>query len=367
MSRQAANAEPAPVFIVSTGRCGSTLLTNMIRLNPEVLSLSEFFGTLLSGPFPPGDMSGPGYAELIGTPHPFVTMAYRAGVRVTEFLYRPGPGSEFTPVTGIPPILVTTLPHLSEQPVSLYHEVAEFARTLPTAPVATQHRRLFEYLRQRAGAAVWVERSGFSLRYLPSLVTLFPGARFVHLFRDGRESAYSMSRSAAFRLGAVWLKFIEALGVNPFVEEVPPGAEVPAALLPLMPGSFDAAAFEEIELPVADFARTWNDEILTALPELARLAPGMLHSVRYEDLVSEPRAVLRELAEFIGPVSAPGWWLDAAAALVQPRPPQWLSLPAADQAEITEICRPAMDKLYGPRNAAGDAGGLAQSGARPLR
>lgn len=34
--------EIPPVFIVGTGRCGSTMLSNMLRKHPDVLSLSEF-------------------------------------------------------------------------------------------------------------------------------------------------------------------------------------------------------------------------------------------------------------------------------------------------------------------------------------
>jgi hypothetical protein len=42
MTADARTAWPG-VIVVSTGRCGSTMLSNMLRLNPEILSLSEFF------------------------------------------------------------------------------------------------------------------------------------------------------------------------------------------------------------------------------------------------------------------------------------------------------------------------------------
>lgn len=339
------SGEAPPVFVVSTGRCGSTMLTNMIRLNPEILSLSEFFGMLLTGPFPAGELTGMEYWSLLSTPHSFVTMAYRAGAPIEEFLYPSEPGSRFNARTGIPPILVTPLPHLTSQPEQLFDEIAIFAQALEPADAATQHGRLFGWLRQKMGARVWVERSGYSLRYLAELIDFFPGARFVHLYRDGRECAYSMSRSGAFRLGAVWLKLQEALGVNPYLEEVPASVDIPESLKPLMPGAFNLASFEDIDLPVEDFGRTWSEQVLLGLDVLERLPAGRRMDLSYEDLTADLRGSLSRLAEFIG-VEAPAAWIESASRLVTKRAPRWLTLPEADREKLMLVCAEAMARLY---------------------
>ena len=36
----------APVLVLSTGRCGSTMVSEVLNTHPEVLSLSEFFISL---------------------------------------------------------------------------------------------------------------------------------------------------------------------------------------------------------------------------------------------------------------------------------------------------------------------------------
>ena len=40
-----------PTFVVGTGRCGSTMLSNMLREHPQVLSLSEFFSMISDAGF----------------------------------------------------------------------------------------------------------------------------------------------------------------------------------------------------------------------------------------------------------------------------------------------------------------------------
>jgi putative sulfotransferase len=334
-------------FIVSTGRCGSTLLSEMINRNPDVLSLSEFFGLLFSGPFPAGELTAEQYWSLLSTPHSFVTQAYRIGAPIEEFRYEADPRRRFNAGTGIPPIMVTALPHLTDEPEELYDDVEKFVSTLPTADVATQHRRLFEWLAARFGARMWVERSGFSLRHVPDLVRLFPQARFVHLYRDGRDCAYSMSRSGAFRLGMVSMRLQQALGVNPYVEDVPESVTVPADLVPLMPDTFSRAAFEEIQLPVADFGAAWSEQITTGLTALAAVPADRVMQFSYDRLVGDTAGVLTELAEFLGPVDPSPRWLTEAAGLVAHRPSGWRSLPEAEQQKLTEICREAMALLPG--------------------
>jgi SAM-dependent methyltransferase len=334
-------------FVVSTGRCGSTMLSNMLRLNPDILSLSEFLAMLLPDPLPPGDLDAAAYWRVLTQPRPFFTHAYRLGIRVPEFLYRPGAESRFTPADGIPPILITTLPHLSDDPEGLYDEVGAFVADLPSAAAAAQHRRLFEWLCARAGARAWVERSGSSLLYLSQLTSAFPDARFVHLYRDGRECAYSMSRNAGYRLGAIAMMLHARLGVSPYLNDDKPPEHVPPDLRPFMPGTFDHEAFERFEVPVAQLGQLWSDMVTPALDILDSLPPERVLQLSYEDLIAEPEQALRRLARFADlPHRDPGW-PDRAASLVQSRPPRWPALPEDQKSDLTRVCEPAMRRLYG--------------------
>ena len=346
MTADARAAEPG-VFVVSTGRCGSTMVSNMLRLNPEILSLSEFLSLLMPDPFPPGELDAASYWRLLSEPWVFFRHAYRLGVRAPEFLYVPGPDSRFTPDTGIPPIMVTALPHLTNNPEGLYDEVGAFVAGLTPASAAVQHRRLFEWLRRRFGARAWVERSGSSLLYMRQLASVFSDARFVHLYRDGRECAYSFSRHPLYRLGAVEMILHSRLGISPYLGDDESPERVPADLRPLMPETFDHQVFEQLEVPAAETGQFWSDMIMPGLDVLASLPPDQVLHVSYEDFVAEPRQALMRLVQFAGLPHADAGWLDRAARVVAARSPRWPTLPQEQINELARVCEPAMRRLYG--------------------
>ncbi|HXM56306.1 MAG TPA: sulfotransferase [Candidatus Dormibacteraeota bacterium] len=326
----------APTFIVCTGRCGSTALSNMLRLHPAILSLSEFFA-FADSRFPPEPIDGERFWELLSVPNPQVRWLMDAGLRIDEVLYRPGPDRRFTIATGVPPILLTSLPHLTDDPETLFDEIGAWAVAREPVPTVDHYRALFAWLCGRQGRTEWVERSGASLPRTTRLAAAFPEARFVHLYRDGRDCAMSMSRHDAFRM--MWMRGSLARALEPEPERV---ASRPAA--PQAP--FDREAFAAMPVPPADMGRFWSEMEIRAAPDLERLEPGRLLDLRYEALIADPRAELARLAAFIG-VEADAGWLERASALARVRPQLWRELPSDQRAALDDACAPAMRLLYG--------------------
>ena len=165
--------------------------------------------------FPDTPVDGAGLWRILGAAHPRQTLMLRHDVMMDEALYRPGPGRRFDQASGIPAIAATTLPHLGGDPDARFDWVAAFVRDLPPAPIGQQYTTLFDHLRDERAARLWVERSGGSLRVVRRLRAHFPEARFVHVVRDGRNVALSMSRHYGFRLALVASQMTEILGVDP--------------------------------------------------------------------------------------------------------------------------------------------------------
>src|SRR5262249_48730533 len=154
-------------------------------------------------------LSGPRFWDLLSRRTVVDLMMLRCGIGVDELRYpvdAPRPGaSRFARARGLPPppIAQVTLPHPTERPDDLFHQLAQAAVRLPSRRLSEQFRWLFQALAGDRRPALVVERSGRSLAYATKLLRLFPGARVVHLYRDGRDCAVSMSRHVRYKMAMV--------------------------------------------------------------------------------------------------------------------------------------------------------------------
>ncbi len=104
------------------------------------------------------------------------------------------------------------------------------------------------------------------VRSVPTLHSLWPAARIVHLIRDGRDVVQSV-------LG--WRKVAERGG--------------------------SVARFSAFgEDPVATVACWWEWLVRLGREDGAALGPALYHEVRYESLVADPEGECKRLCEFLG-------------------------------------------------------------------
>lgn len=327
-------------FIVGTGRCGSTLLSRMLAENPGTLSLFEFFNGLDGGRrFAREPMTGAAYADLITGEQPFLTMVYERGYEAPEVLYPfDAPAARFARGDALPWILVATLPALTDAPHELFDEVVAFARAAPLRTPPEHHRALFDWLAERFGRRVWVERSGASIDYTAGLDASFPEARFLHIHRAGEEAALSMREHHAFRL-AIMLAFQIPAGTGRSPEELRrrvaermgEGTDADDAMSELLAS----------RPPAHYFGRWWTDQVLRGYRAFRDLRPDQIHEIRFEDLIADAGATLAEVASFLELPDPQGIWRDRAAALVRGLPAARApELPGEERAALEEACRP---------------------------
>jgi putative sulfotransferase len=314
----------------------------MLAENGSLLMIFELFSGLdITRRLSPVSLDGREFAALISEETPAVTMAMRRGYEIAEVAYPFGAHTRYKRDQGLPWILTAALARLTDDPDPLFDETVAFVSSLPHQHLSSHYRQLFDWLSQRMGRKFWIEKSGSSIEYLGSLHDFFPNARFLHLHREGPETALSMREHHIYRL---WVSLmygsLDEVGLtNADLAEldrrIPPGSEDPIQQL------------LETKPPVEYFGRYWSDLVIQGFRALSRLNADQYLELRFEDVVSKPKQTLRVICDFFELDTEHDDWIDRAAGLVRGIPPtRFDKLPAEEQARLSEACR-AVQQLLG--------------------
>src|SRR5262249_31553563 len=133
------------------------------------------------------------------------------------------------------------------------------ARLRPGLALGTAIAAVYETYAAVRGKSRWGDKTPMYMQRLPLLERLFPDARYVHLIRDGRDTAVSFL-------------------------SMPPGI-VTRPLAP--PGT------------AGEFACQWRAEVEAARALGARVGDRYVET-RYEQLAAEPERELRKICEHAG-------------------------------------------------------------------
>lgn len=344
-----------PLFVLGTGRCGSTLVSDLLRDHPEVLSLSELFNhltdmyRLTASAFPEGVIPAEQFWSILSSRNTVNRLMARHGVTPKEVLYPLSAStSRYTADTGVPAVLLTTLPHLTDAPEPLYDEMAEVVATFPESTAGGHYARLFGWLCDRYGKRLWAERSGGSLILANQLREHFPDARFLHVLRDGRDCALSMSRHNGFRMAAVVMSMCFALGQDPY-ELADPGSLdldlLPVELRGFLPDRFDPAAFRAYDIPASLFGSYWSDEMKRGMEALSAVPKDRVFHLWYEDILERPTECARLICDFLGPGYADEEWIRRCATRVSAPTSSWRALPEEKRHSLDDACRDGFSVL----------------------
>lgn len=330
-------------FMVGAGRCGSTLLSRMIRSHPEVLGVSELFSALRNRPFRTGEPDGERFWSLLADPDPLSDALVAAGVRPPEWIY-PYDSGRFTAGEGIPAIAHMTLPMLTSSPDRLHDELAEEVTTWPARPIADQYRELFGWLAARFGGHSVVERSGASLALVPYLQKTFPDARFVYISRFGPDSAFSMSKHIGFRLMLLGREVARVAGVSG-LDEIRPehGRLLSRHLRGTLTPPFEPAGVMSRPIALSAFGAMWSEMTLQGVEALSQVPSERWTVLGYEDLVRDPCGELERLATFLEVEADPRWLERATLEQTLSRPAASAGLDPRQLAVLGRACAPGVE------------------------
>ena len=334
-----------PIFVLGTGRCGSTTLSNILNAHPRILSLSEFISFTGIGPFRYRNPDGRKIWKVLSGQRRR-TRLMLAGA-YDELLYPFGaPEARYTR-DNVPPILCATLPHLTAHHDTLFDTLRPTVLAQPRQSTPQHYRALFATMCSVLDRDLWIERSGGSLLFASTLLEAFPDARIVHLYRDGRDTALSMSRHYLFQYIATNLQHFRRLGADPYeLIATDPSWDRKALRLHLLSAVLPQRRFDPKRIPpLEEFGKLWTAMIRRSEMLLSGLSDERVHRIRFEQLCAHPRRYLQKLIDFIDPDLADGSWLDEASKIPRPRRPEFLNLPLDRRQALATACRPGLEIL----------------------
>lgn len=307
-------------FIIGTGRCGSTILSKMIDLHPDVAVLSEFLVSLdFVKKFGERQLGGDELAEIIDC-----GLAAGSGVfkKIVAHLATPevvfeGGATKLPADAGryrdnvFPEVILIPLAHLFDEPAEAFDELLQFVRQQPVRALSQHYYLLFDWLTRKAGKTIWVERSGGTIANLPELIELFPDARFLHLHRNPLDVALSMQHHNHFRLRA--FKHFDLQTADGIRWSDLDNSDLNNNL----PTSPRLKSILAHPVPLDYFLEDISESILRGMKEIKNLTPEQYREISFEALMSDPKGSLCTIADFFE-LPCDDTWLENGSALLKP-------------------------------------------------
>lgn len=304
-------------IIISNGRCGSTLLSDLIVDEPETCSVQEFFMSVAPWSRSTEVITGPEYWKIIAGPKAELSVLFKLGLPPKEVRY-PADGRFAGDMVNLPRILAITLAKLTDDPDALFDRLAPRVQAFGSQSVGAHHQAFLDLLTELTGKKRWVERSGGSSQVTRSLLQNFPSAKIVYLTRDWTATAKSMSKHSSFQLVQLRVEALGKYGVDPM--HASEDDDLPDEVRAFLPDRLTADFLRERGKDLKRFLALCAFMSSQAEQSLADHPPAHLHTMAYEDLVADPVGRLTDLGEFLGFADAPGWAVSVADRVRKPEP-----------------------------------------------
>lgn len=311
-----------PIFIMNTGRCGSTLVSQLIGQHPDILSLSEVWPNRvnLNELFCNKVMTGKQFWNLLSVPMAQdifkialykKTQVQKRALHETNYLRR------------------IALPSLVEDYDTLFYAIEKYMINLSAYKTGELIIKMFEYIKIKLNKKVWVEKTGANLDFLPQWKKMWPDMKLIHIYRDGRNSAISMSKHPAFKLQLIRTakdRTTTFFNIRPLA-------------------SISLNEFENEYIPLERYGELWNSMILKGLIELENLPKDKLLEFSYESLLEEPSVQLTRLIDFIDSDLETEDWIKEQVGILHSGRSNWQLLDKTKKNKLTSSCSEGLIKL----------------------
>jgi hypothetical protein len=230
---------------------------------------------------------------------------------------------------------------------SLFEELETVISAQPRQSMSNHYRLLFDYLCEKFDRDIWVERSGGSLQVGAKLLHLFPDARVLHLVRDGRDTAISMSKHHGIRILVGTYKMLSRRNIDLRNQLVNPmfSRKYSTFVNAMYSIPYMQRIIESEQLDLEDFGDYWSFLEIASQEYMSSIPRENYLRLKFEDILDRPRETISQMIQFIGDGLLDESWLDRAQAVPRPTPARYPKLDAAERRRLTAACAPGLEAL----------------------
>ncbi len=279
-----------PLFLLGPGRSGTTLLYKLLALHPHTAFISNYDVHSFARPF-------------AGT----ALRLARSNASVLCWAWFAASGQAYW---GTRPILrrFVPMPVEGEQVYAASGlSTTEYLGAVPKR-VRSELRERLAGVQGRGRARAIVLKRTANNRRIPALDSIFPEARYVVLWRDGRSVVPSLMNVHWWLDHRVWWA----------------GGRTPREL----------AADRNTMISIA--ARNWVEEVDAIERGLQQIDPERILTIRYENLLCAPHETLSGLLKFAGLDALPEYFDTVSAIKLRPVNSQWRARFSAPEISLIE-------------------------------
>ncbi|MGI9013003.1 MAG: sulfotransferase family protein [Phycisphaerales bacterium] len=259
----------SPFFIVGTGRCGTTMLRKLLQMHHDVhIPKETHFFPLLYDSFGQREVDVTQLIDLASR------MYLAKGISIFDRI-------------------------CTQQSLERAQFLADVRDAIGSeqCTVPAFMTGLYSVCGRAAGCSIVGDKTPDYGFCMGDLQQSWPNARFVHIFRDGRDVALSMRRVMSFRFLAAWkINHWWPIGLDRMYESKRIEAEG--------------------DLAVDVFFELWLQRFERIRDEATRLQPGSNLEIAYEQVLADAHGTLSRIASFLS-LPADEGWIERAAATVR--------------------------------------------------
>jgi putative sulfotransferase len=324
-------------LILCSGRCGSTIVTDILGEHPGMLPILEFFYAHFEDGIPSGTPTGPEFWAMLNRPWRSLNAVAALGRIPAELRHKLADPAKLSGVDrtrasayggmakGMSALLGFTLPAISDDPDGLLAELGQVVPDFPQQPLGDHYQQFFSLLTEVTGKEQWIEKSAGSGLYADELMPMFPQAKIVYLTRDVIDVVMSMSRHPMFQLAELRMDLTFRVGGDPYAE----GFDLPAsgldpAVEKLLPSQLDASTLDERASSMDSLIRLTKLQAVMARQTeriLDEQPAGKVLRLQYEKLLDHPYEELSRLGEFLGLSGCEQWARESSQRIQRPNRP----------------------------------------------